>query len=436
MEKNPVLLTILSILFLAGGAAPAAGADRGAGPLAILTLDEAVAMALAGNPLLRARGLEADAAEADAEQAGAFANPELSAGLENAWGDGSMSGTGGSETTLLLSREIITWGKRSRAEKLAVIGAGISRLELEALRRGTISATEALFIDLLAAQSAAGTAQEMMDLSAELLSAVRERVDSGKVAPIEGQKATVLYSTSRVERDRAARVLKVARIRLASMWGAEEAQFGEAAGDLEEIAPPTAPDPVDDLMAGNPGLSIAGMEVEGRRAALSLEKAMRMPDIVLNGGTRWFGETGERALVFGLSVPLPLFDRGGAAIRGARQRMERAVEERKAAELALRTLILEAREEMSSAREGAVAFGSEVLPAAMNAFETAREGYREGKWGLLEVLDAHRTLIEVRKQHVEVLVSYHKSLSRLGELTGRRLLWKNAREDHGKGGRS
>jgi outer membrane protein TolC len=115
MEKNPALLTILSILFLAGGAAPAAVADRGAEPLAILTLDEAVAMALAGNPLLRARGLEADAAEADAEQAGAFSNPELSAGLENAWGDGSMSGTGGSETTLLLSREIITWGKRSRA---------------------------------------------------------------------------------------------------------------------------------------------------------------------------------------------------------------------------------------------------------------------------------------------------------------------------------
>jgi cobalt-zinc-cadmium efflux system outer membrane protein len=316
------------------------------------------------------------------------------------------------------------------------LGAGISRLELEALRRGTISATEALFIDLLAAQRGAGTAQEMMDLSAELLSAVRERVESGKVAPIEEQKAAVLHSTSRVERDRAARVLKVARIRLASMWGAEEAQFGEAAGDLEEIAPPAAPDPVDDLIEGNPGLSIAGMEVEGRRAALSLEKAMRMPDIVLSGGTRWFGETGERALVFGLSVPLPLFDRGGAAIRGARQRMEMAVEERKAAELALRTLILEAREEMSSAREGAVAFGSEVLPAAMNAFETAREGYREGKWGLLEVLDAHRTLIEVRKLHVEVLVSYHKSLSRLGELTGRRLLWKNAREDHGKGGRS
>ncbi|MCU0638700.1 MAG: TolC family protein [Candidatus Krumholzibacteria bacterium] len=436
MAKNPALLTILIMTLVAAAAAPAAGADSGTGSPAILTLDEAVARALAGNPLLRARSLEADAAEADAEQAGAFANPELSAGLENAWGDGPLSGTGGSETTLLLSREIITWGRRSRAEKLAVIGAGISRLELKALRRETISGTEALFIELLAAQRAAGTAQEMMDLSAELLRAVRERVESGKVAPIEEQKAAVLHSTSRVERDRAAGVLKVARIRLASMWGAEEAQFGEAAGDLEEIAPAAAPDPDDDLIAGNPGLSIAGMEVEGMRAALSLEKAMRMPDISISGGTRWFGETGERALVFGLSVPLPLFDRGGAAIRGARYRMERAVEERKATELALRTRILEEREEMNSAREGAVAFGSEVLPAALNAFETAREGYKEGKWGLLEVLDAHRTLIEVRKQHVEILVSYHKSLSRLGELTGRRLLWENAREDNGKGGRS
>ncbi len=210
---------------------------------------------------------------------------------------------------------------------------------------------------------------------------MRERVESGKVAPIEEQKAAVLHSTSRVERDRAARVLKVARIRLASMWGAEEAQFGEASGDLREIAQPTAPDPVEDLMAGNPGLSMAAMEVEGRRAALSLEKAMRMPDIVLSGGTRWFGETGERALVFGLSVPLPLFDRGGAAIRGARYRIERAVEERKAAELSLRARIVEVSEEMSSAREGAVAFGNEVLPAAINAYETGEGGVQGGEMG-------------------------------------------------------
>ena len=37
-----------------------------------------------------------------------------------------------------------------------------------------------------------------------------------------------------------------------------------------------------------------------------------------------------------------------------------------------------------------------VLPAAEEAFGYAREGYREGKFSFLEVLDAQRTLFETR----------------------------------------
>ena len=45
-----------------------------------------------------------------------------------------------------------------------------------------------------------------------------------------------------------------------------------------------------------------------------------------------------------------------------------------------------------------------------------------GKFGYLEVLDAQRTLFEVRSRYLEALARYHKLVADLERLVGRDLL--------------
>ena len=59
-----------------------------------------------------------------------------------------------------------------------------------------------------------------------------------------------------------------------------------------------------------------------------------------------------------------------------------------------------------------------ILPTATETFEKMQEGYRQGKFGYLDVLDAERTLFNARQQYLDALTAYHTQLVRLERLTG------------------
>jgi cobalt-zinc-cadmium efflux system outer membrane protein len=62
-----------------------------------------------------------------------------------------------------------------------------------------------------------------------------------------------------------------------------------------------------------------------------------------------------------------------------------------------------------SAQNEAQTIAEETLPAARSAFTSVREGYRQGKFDYLEVLDAQRTLFGVRRQQIQALSRYYRA---------------------------
>ena len=68
----------------------------------------------------------------------------------------------------------------------------------------------------------------------------------------------------------------------------------------------------------------------------------------------------------------------------------------------------------------------DVVPAAELAYGAAREGYREGKFGFLEVLDAQRTLFEAKGQYIDALSEYHAARADTERLIGQPLHSTNA----------
>ena len=53
-----------------------------------------------------------------------------------------------------------------------------------------------------------------------------------------------------------------------------------------------------------------------------------------------------------------------------------------------------------------------------SAFSAVNKGYRFGKFGLLDVLDAQRSHVDTRFEFLDTLVDYHRQRARLDALTG------------------
>ena len=56
------------------------------------------------------------------------------------------------------------------------------------------------------------------------------------------------------------------------------------------------------------------------------------------------------------------------------------------------------------------------MASASEAARIARIGYREGKFGQLDLLDAERTLSETRTAAIDALATYHDAKARLERL--------------------
>ncbi|WP_261403544.1 TolC family protein [Chenggangzhangella methanolivorans] len=63
-----------------------------------------------------------------------------------------------------------------------------------------------------------------------------------------------------------------------------------------------------------------------------------------------------------------------------------------------------------------------VLPVAREAWDSIRSGYGEGRYSLLELLDARAALSEASLKEIDALVSFHSSLASLEGLTGSALV--------------
>ena len=73
---------------------------------------------------------------------------------------------------------------------------------------------------------------------------------------------------------------------------------------------------------------------------------------------------------------------------------------------------------LASAHDEVTALRSAVLPGSQETFDAVSEGYRLGKFGYLDVLDAQRTLIGAGSQYLRALSDYHKAIANVERLIG------------------
>ncbi len=364
-----------------------------------LTLDAAISAVVSASPELRAAALETLAQRAEARQAGSPGNPEFEIDLEDFSGRG-LRAFGASEATVSIAYPVALGGRLARARDAGEAWANATSAECGVQRGRLLLEASDLFHDLVAAEARAALAEDIAALSDEVARAVQTRIDSGGAARIELAPAEAERALTRAALQTARLEVDTLRLALAALWGEADARFGPAdPGETQENLP--TPDMVLARLDSHPAMASARAIRQARRADTALSRAETYPDVTVRLGMRSYRDTDERALMAGASVPLPLFNRNQGRRAAARLREEAAGLDAAALERRLSGQVRAAYAAAVSAETRARVLAEEAAPAARDGFSAAQVAYREGRYGLVQLLDARRRLIEVELQRVQ-----------------------------------
>lgn len=387
-------------------------------PRGELSLQDALALALLHNPELAVFSWEIRAREAEALQAGLLPNPELAGEVENFGGTGTASGFQGSETTLALSQLIELGGKRSKRLDVASLERDLAAWDYESKRIDVLTETTRAFIAVLAAQEQLSLADELTEVADRVLQSVARRVRAGATSPVEENRARVTLETTSIDRARTARDLSIARSALVAQWGGAEPGFEAVTETLDQLVPLPELSDLTEGIGRTPILARWTTEMTRREAEKELAGSGRVPDLSVGAGLRHFGETGDVGAVFGVSLPLPFFDRNQGAITAAESRMAQAEHARRSVATAVQAALQAAHAEAAASFDEATALRDRAIPEAASAFSLAEDSYSRGRMSLTDVLDTERTLFELRTRLVNALLHYHTAVAELERLAG------------------
>ena len=387
-------------------------------PKGSLTLSGAIVLSLSNSLVLSAERYGLRAGEARSLRARVFPNPELGLEVENLPSSRSSTGADDTETTLRLGHLIELGGKRSARMAEARLANDLSAWDYEIRRLDILTETARKFIALVAAQERLALAKEGYRLAEAASAAVKERVTAARASVVEQSRADIVVAQARIEAEHAEHSLLSARKALAATWGTEEAGFSSARADFYAHRRPEAFGSLMARIGSNPDLARFAGEASLREAQLRIARTRRIPDVRVTAGLRQFASENAWAGVFGVSLPLPLFDRGQADILEALQLQGKAEAMGKAIRVQLAAKLFETYQELVHAVNELDIMAKEILPAAREVLTATEDGYRQGRFSYLELADARRSLIELQRKNIEAALGYHLHHVEIDRLIG------------------
>jgi cobalt-zinc-cadmium efflux system outer membrane protein len=172
----------------------------------------------------------------------------------------------------------------------------------------------------------------------------------------------------------------------------------------------------EDWLTGHPSAAAARATVE--RAELEARRARleKYPDVELGVAGGRVGATDESIVQLGVSIPLPVLDRGGGREREANAHVEAARADCLAVQQQLQREWTEARERYRTAMDHVARYRERILPKAEEALRLVQTGFEQGKFGFMDLVDTQRTDAEVHLAYLEKLFELNVAQAELEAL--------------------
>ncbi|MFH1231931.1 MAG: TolC family protein [Planctomycetota bacterium] len=383
----------------------------------LLTINEAVSLALKHNPELAARQKMISIAEAQIVQAQLWPNPTIE--LETANIPANDFGSNKNEKTISIGQEISLGGKISARQKIAHKEKEIILLQYEAARLNLIAEVKKCFYSILLAQRRQKLLDQARQIAQNLLELTQKRVEARAALENELIRARLELSQTDTRLANVRTELILAQKKLNTLIGLKELaieKYDDTLRDSYSLPPEKQLKTL--VYTTHSELALRNKEKELAQGKLKLVQSERYPNIgVLLGYSRnSFDDDNLIKLCF--SIPIPIFNHNQGNIKDAQININKAQDNYQAtAQVILSELdatLLELKQAADQAREYQV----NILPDAEKSLELTRTGYEYGKLSYLSLLEAQRTLAETQEVYLEIIGLLNSKATDLERLTG------------------
>jgi cobalt-zinc-cadmium efflux system outer membrane protein len=392
----------------------------------LITLDQAVDLALTHSHTLKAAQTQIQQNEAQEITAHLRPNPNLSwdglffpldpsdftvANLENT-----------QEFDLGVSYLFERGGKRRKRLDAARDATAVTRFQVADTQRMLIFNVGQQFINAQLADSDLEFAQQDLGSFQQTVTIAEEQYKAGAIS--EADYLKIKLQLLQFQTDLAA--AQVAKVQ--ALAGLRQLLGYNAVAETFDVEGELRYQPLnlnlDDLrlsaLKSRPDLQEAQSGVQAAQSQIDLAKANGKVD--LNAGVGYSHLSDQNTASINFSVPLPIFDRNQGEIARTRYAFTQAQEQESAASDAVMTDVRNGYESFVTNQKVVQLYANGYLKQAQDSRDISEYAYKRGAASLLDFLDAERSYRATQLAYRQALANYLISIEQLKESVGTRTL--------------
>lgn len=361
-----------------------------------LTLQGAMDLLLKQSPIWLREQLNANVARGNLIQAGLRPNPTFDLSSESYPLFESNPGPffNRQELVLRAGQTIETAGKRGKR-------VGVARQDLAATESDIQNSFRQLKLEVKGRYYAVVLARAQRELAQEILNQFDDIIRLNEARFKQGELSGLEINRIRAERMRFSNdvldstlQLNNAKTALAELLGVQG--LNTSYDVTERLVAPAAqldlPALQREALQKRPDLLAEKQRLERASQNLRLQKSEAVPNVTPSFGYK--RDFGMNAVAFGVSIPLPLFNRNQGNIDRASAEIQRQQYEATRVELSVKRQVQEAYQTAQTQADKVKALEQQYVPSARTAREIAQQSYRLGALDLIALLDSERTYRE------------------------------------------
>ena len=260
--------------------------------------------------------------------------------------------------------------------------------------------------------------KELKIIAEEFRENLEARVKAGKISPAEVFRAYVFQNSLQIELNKLEADYDSAIFELTSLIYDPALEIKSLKGSIESAREIPEFDSLLILLENNPELKRFESEYGLQKAIIEYEESKSIPDLTVSAGYKRLNDAGVSTFLIGASIPLPFFDRNQGAISESLIRYDQKKRKYESVKnkLVLRLKILYNR--ITTLIVNADELKNVIIPQAEESFNIIKEGNLLGRFAILDVLDAERTLFELQNQHLNILGEINNLRTGIENLVG------------------
>jgi cobalt-zinc-cadmium efflux system outer membrane protein len=401
-----------------------------------LTVEKLVEIAKSERADLQAAKQRLKIAQGKLQQASLLPNPTIDIEYASPRFLGEKPET---DFSVKLSQNFELGGKRQKRKLIAELELQQTKAELAALEKQIEIEIISAYTNAIALSRQLNTLQRLISADQEIIKATEARVSEGDVAPLDLNLIKVEIERLKIQavQTKAELETQILDLKLKVGIPIEEQLSLSPQDEKPMLVDFTLSELIETALRERPDLQAVKLSKEIAEARLNLAKSGLIPDLTTSIG---FSQTKqifefplmspqnptsfikrEKALGFGVSLNLPIFNRNQGEIAVATAEKMQATKTLEFLENKIKADVTNAYRKYRAAIETLVIYSTQILPRAEANLQSVNAAYGFGEFSVFELINEQRRLIENSNGYNQALRDYYVALAQLEAAVGKKL---------------